>query len=213
MRYAGQGAVGRAIPDEVFKEGILPYANLDETREAWRRTLNERCLPLIADSSTPSEAALALNSKLFKMLNVQYHPTKRSKPNQSPSESVAVGYASCTGLSILLVDACRSVGVPARVVGTPAWVVAQGDQNGNHAGNHTWVEIWDGRWHVLGASEVSPLDHAWFMANAGLAATSADPRHHIYAAVWQRTGIVFPLAWDGGDLSVHGQDVSERYAQ
>ena len=31
------------------------------------------------------------------------------------------GVATCTGLSILLVDACRSVGVPARIAGTPLW--------------------------------------------------------------------------------------------
>eukprot|EP01043_Picozoa_sp_COSAG02_P027168 COSAG02_NODE_1589_length_11792_cov_203.500898_3_plen_311_part_00 len=31
------------------------------------------------------------------------------------------GYASCTGVSILYVDALRAIGVPARVTGTPAW--------------------------------------------------------------------------------------------
>lgn len=30
---------------------------------------------------------------------------------------IAAGYASCTGLSIFLVDALRSVGIPARVAG------------------------------------------------------------------------------------------------
>ena len=31
------------------------------------------------------------------------------------------GYASCTGVSILYVDALRTIGIPARVTGTPAW--------------------------------------------------------------------------------------------
>jgi hypothetical protein len=44
------------------------------------------------------------------------------KPDQtpeimSPSQVIAKGYASCTGLSIFLASACRSVGVPARVAG------------------------------------------------------------------------------------------------
>jgi transglutaminase-like putative cysteine protease len=30
---------------------------------------------------------------------------------------IAAGYASCTGLSIFLVDALRAVGIPARVTG------------------------------------------------------------------------------------------------
>ena len=57
--------------------------------------------------------------EVFKAVNVKYHATKRLKPDQSPSESMKIGYASCSGLSIILVDACRAVGVPARVVGTP----------------------------------------------------------------------------------------------
>ena len=48
------------------------------------------------------------------------------------------GYASCTGVSILFVDALRTIGIPARVVGTPAW-------HGDHAqGNHNWVEVFVG---------------------------------------------------------------------
>ncbi|HUO10031.1 MAG TPA: transglutaminase-like domain-containing protein [Phycisphaerae bacterium] len=200
------------IPEEIFRDAILPYANVNEKREPWRRSLAQQAAPLIAGCRTPSEAALALNAKLFPLVNVQYHPTKRPKPDQCPSESIAAGYASCTGLSILLVDACRSVGIPARVVGTPGWVLPRGDANGNHAGNHTWVEIWDGRWHVLGASEISPLDHTWFLDNAKLAVTSTDPMHHIYAATWRPSGTFFPLAWDDGDHSVNAADITPDYA-
>jgi hypothetical protein len=35
----------------------------------------------------------------------------------SPSQVIAAGYASCTGLSIFLVNALRSVGIPARLAG------------------------------------------------------------------------------------------------
>src|SRR6478752_4758171 len=50
-----------------------------------------------------------------KNLKVGYS-TERRAANQSPSESRESGKASCTGLSILLSDACRSVGIPARLV-------------------------------------------------------------------------------------------------
>ena len=47
--------------------------------------------------------------------------------------------ASCTGLSVLLVDALRAAGIPARFAGTPAWH--------DDRGNHSWVEVWiGGRW-------------------------------------------------------------------
>lgn len=35
------------------------------------------------------------------------------------------GYASCTDVSILYVDALRTIGVPARVTGTPAWCASK----------------------------------------------------------------------------------------
>jgi hypothetical protein len=41
-----------------------------------------------------------------------------------------------TGLRIFLIDALRSVGIPARLVGTPAW------NNDPRNGNHNWVEVW-----------------------------------------------------------------------
>jgi hypothetical protein len=37
-------------------------------------------------------------------------------PNQNVSESYKLGKSSCTGLSIILVNACRSVGIPSRCV-------------------------------------------------------------------------------------------------
>ena len=109
-----------------------------------------------------------------------------------PGESIQSGIATCTGLSILLVDACRSVGIPARVAGTPMW--------SNLRGNHTWVEIWDGEWHFAGAAEpdAAGLDHGWFVHDATTAKRDV-PEHAIYATSFRRTGISFPLVWLPGD--------------
>jgi hypothetical protein len=196
---------GARIPEPIFLNDILPYANVDEARHPWRKELFEMCLPLVNDCKGPAEAAQRLNSTLFKKLQVRYAP-QRLKPHQSPKESIANGTASCTGLSILLSDACRAVAVPARLAGTPNW--------SDKRGNHTWVEIWDQDWHFTGACEADPrgLDHAWFEADAARA--QKDSREHaIYAASFRKTKTTFPLVWAPESKDVHAENVTERYAK
>ena len=55
-----------------------------------------------------------------------------------PMSVILFGYGSCTGISITYADALRTLGIPARLVGTPAWHGRQAD------GNHNWVEVWLG---------------------------------------------------------------------
>ena len=69
---------------------------------------------------------------MFQRSGVEYN-TLREKTNQSPAESMRQGMASCTGLSVLLVDALRAVGIPARFAGTAAWH--------DDRGNHSWTEV------------------------------------------------------------------------
>lgn len=198
-------AWAKVIPEEIFLNDVLPYANLNETRDSWRKDLRDRFASEVKDCKTPGEAALKLNAKIFDVLNVHYHATKRPKPDQSPSESMKATFASCTGLSILLVDACRAVGVPARTAGTPAWTIPKGDANGNHAGNHTWAEIWDGQWHFLGACENSKLSDTWFAGNASRADDSRV-ENRIYAASFKKTNMFFPLVWDMSIRYVNAED-------
>ncbi len=196
---------GRGIPEEIFLNDVLPYANVDEERHPWRKELYELCLPLVKDCKTAAEAAQRLNSAVFGKLKVRYS-TGRKKPQQSPKESIELGMASCTGLSILLSDACRSVAVPARLIGTPLWASLRG--------NHTWVEIWDGRWHFTGACEQDPrgLDRGWFVGDAARAKKDS-PLHAIYAASFRKTGVTFPLVWAPGRKDVHAENVTDHYAK
>ncbi len=191
------------VPDEVFLNDVLPYACVDELREPWRAGMRQRCWPLVQRCQTPGEAAQVLNRELFPLIDVRYSTT-RQKPNQSPAESMSQSVASCTGLSILLVDACRSVGVPARLAGTPAWTTKRG--------NHTWVEIWDQGWHFTGAAEPDDrgLNHAWFTADAARADTG-QPAHRIYATSYAATGMHFPLVWSPGKTTVPAVNVTDRY--
>ena len=40
---------------------MLPYANVDEKRDAWRKEFFELCLPIAKECKTPGEAAHKLN--------------------------------------------------------------------------------------------------------------------------------------------------------
>ncbi len=193
---------GASIPHELFLNDVLPYANVSERRDQWRKDFFDRFMGIAKQCRTPGEAALRLNHDVFSQLKISYHATKRHKPDQSPAESMRIGYASCTGLSILLVDACRAVGIPARLVGTPLW--------SNRRGNHSWVEVWDRQWRFLGAAESDKFDHAWFVE----AASQADPdrlEHRIYATSFRRTKTPFPLVWDLSIEYVSADDVTRFY--
>jgi hypothetical protein len=193
----------KQVPEDVFLDAILPYASVNERREDWRTGLRERCLPLIAQARSASHAAAIINRELFALVNVKYS-TKRPKPDQSPSESIAAGMASCTGLSILLIDACRSVGIPARFVGTALW--------SDRSGNHSWVEIWDNGWQFTGAAEPTgnDLNRGWFTDRVATARRD-DPMMAIYAVTWRETSLEFPMVWLPGDGSVRAVDVTDRY--
>lgn len=195
---------GRDIPEDVFLDALLPYSVIDERRDPWRRELRELCRPLVKNARTPGEAATTLNRELFPLLGVRYDVT-RSRNNQSVREVMQEKKATCSGLSILLIDACRSVGVPARFAGTPLWA--------DSSGNHSWVEIWQDGWHYTGAAEPADdrLDEAWFTERAATA-TSRQPAHAIYAIVYQPTGVEFPHEWPGAVKTLHAVDVTERYA-
>ncbi len=150
---------GPSIPPDIFLNDVLPYANINEARDDVRRKLREQFWPRVKDLDSVSQAAARLNHEVFQQTGVHYS-TQRRRPNQGPQETLDSKIATCTGLSILLIDACRACGIPARFVGTPRW--------SDNSGNHSWVEVWDGGWHFTGAAEPSgeQLDQAWFVGRA-----------------------------------------------
>lgn len=194
------------VEDELFLNDVLPYASLDETREGWRKEFYPQCAGIVEDCTTATEAAQALNERFFDVVGVHYD-TGRKAPNQSPSESRKLGMATCTGLSIILVDACRTVGVPARIAGIANWR--------HKAGNHTWVEVHDGvGWCFVGADEYDAkgLNRAWFVKDASQA-IAGDWRHAIWATSWKKTGARFPMVWELASDQVPGVNVTARYAR
>lgn len=191
----------RALPDSVFLNEVLPYAVVDEVRDSWRPEFYARFSPRVARAADLLSAIDSVNRNICAEVGVEYN-TAREKTNQSPSESMRQHMASCTGLSVLLVDALRAVGIPARFAGTPAWH--------DNRGNHSWVEVWvDGKWRF---TEYYPsgLDRAWFLPDAGRA-TPGERAHGIFAVSFRPTGDWFPMVWSEASREVPGVDVSQRY--
>lgn len=192
----------KTVPDSVFLNDVVAYANLNENRESWRKDFYERFKKYVASCKTMREAIDSVNKNVRDELLVDYN-TKREKPDQAPYESMRQHMASCSGLSILLTDAFRAVGIPSRVAGTPAWH--------DDRGNHNWNEVWiDGQWRFTEYYPSDDLDQSWFLTDAGKA-VKEDVRKAIYAASFKPTGSYFPLVWDENIRYVHAENVTDRY--
>lgn len=192
----------KEVPDSVFLNDVVAYANLNENRESWRKDFYERFKKYVAPCKTMREAIDSVNKNVRDELLVDYN-TKREKPDQAPYESMRQHMASCSGLSILLTDAFRAVGIPSRVAGTPAWH--------DDRGNHNWTEVWiDGQWRFTEYYPSDDLDQSWFLTDAGKA-IKEDVRKAIYAASFKPTGCYFPLVWDEDIRYVHAENVTDRY--
>ncbi len=189
------------LPDSIFFNDVLPYASLNEKRDNWRKDFFERFSKYVEDCDNIEAAIDSLNKNIRDELLVDYN-TKREKPDQSPYESMAQKMASCSGLSILLTDAFRAVGIPSRIGGTPNWH--------DKRGNHNWNEVWiNGEWYF---TEYYPsgLNKSWFLADAGRAIPD-NPEHAIYASSWKPADTYFPLVWDLNIKYVPAENVSDRY--
>ena len=175
-----------ALPDSIFFNEVLPYANVSEDRDNWRKNFYERFGQYVEGKDDIVDAIMAVAKNIATEVDVEYN-TKRSKVDISPFQAMKEHMATCTGLSILLTDAYRSVGIPSRLAGTAMWT--------NYKGNHTWSEVWvNGNWHFI---EYYPdtLDKSWFVADAG----KADPEnmlHWVYAASFKPTGLPYYAAVD-----------------
>ncbi|MDX8337628.1 transglutaminase-like domain-containing protein [Draconibacterium sp. IB214405] len=175
-----------ALPDSIFLNEVLPYANVSENRDEWRKDFYERFASYAENSDNMVEAIMSIAHNIKDEVDVEYN-TKRSRVDISPLQAMKEHMATCTGLSILLTDAYRAVGIPSRLAGTAMWT--------NYKGNHTWSEVWiDGEWQFI---EYYPdtLNQSWFVADAG----KADPDnmlHWIYAASYKPTGMPYYAAVD-----------------
>lgn len=145
-----------------------------------------------------------------------------------PLSVIAYGHSSCTGLAILLIAALRSVGIPARMAGTPAW------NNDPEKGNHSWVEVYipgeeqnngvvNGKWIFLeptpgivegneDSGNADDLDRdpcdRWFCN-----AEHFDGNTRVFVTRYTKRDAHFPMAWSDAekDKGVPGEDQTEYY--
>lgn len=193
----------KEVPEEVFFNDVLPYAVMDETREDWRSSFFDMLSPVLANTTDMFAAVDTINKVLKDLVQVEYN-TKRNKPNQSPKESMDIHMASCSGLSILLTDALRAVGIPSRIAGTPMWITKEG--------NHNWNEVWvNGEWYLI-EYYPAPLNEAWFLPRCAAFEGQNDPAHQVYATTFKPYSEQhFPMVWNEEDYSIPGVNVTDRY--
>jgi hypothetical protein len=150
---------GESVPWDIFLRYVLPHRAAQEPVEPWRKQLFQTLAPLLDQETDMGNAALRL--ALWSLGQTEYVTTSRR--DQGPLTTMRRGKARCEEASVLFTAAARSVGIPARVVHTPAWQFADD--------NHAWAEVWvDGEWRYLDpANPSSSLDRAWFSENAAKA--------------------------------------------
>jgi hypothetical protein len=213
------------VPKDVYFEYVAPFASVNEARNNWRPLFHNVTQQIIdkfemdsADGSNIGDASVEQIVRLVNQNVWDHFSNTREEPIffksgqtpliYDPMSIIAYGYASCTGLSIFLVDLLRTVGIPARLAGTAAW-------NGKKEnGNHSWIEFFgsDSRWHIMesmpasGGDDENLLDPCqwWFCNEEKVQGTS------FYAARFSREdasdNVVFPLAWDTNNADVVGVD-------
>lgn len=224
LRARSEIPVAKTVPQDLFLKWVLPYRHLDEPVDEWRPSFFHVLAPYAARASTLREAVEAVVPRVWDRLRAS--PEVIQTPSSTPvvfksnctpgimapiSETLLQGHASCTGCSILVADGLRSVGVPARIVGTPIWNVPSG-------GNHNWVEVWTGAgtdgWQFFDAvpAEKVELDKTWFVpSQTGLAEKGTI--HGIYAPVWDESSAPaqYALTWREPPVMVGAEDRTDYY--
>ena len=192
---------GQNIPQEIRESYLEPNQVLSETPCDWRQKVQGIFAPAVKHCTTAREAVMHIAANMSALTGT-YYSAKRRKQDMNALEALEEKQISCTGQTILMVCAFRSIGIPARAVGIPTW---------NHVrGNHTWPEVWlDGEWQMIEFNE-KDFNTGWVMENIGMLDASN---------IWQRIvaqnpkgDMIFPV----GDMlrnNIAAEDVTERYTQ
>lgn len=114
----------------------------------------------LADEPTPRAAALALVQRLHEELTYERGITGWQATAADVWERRG---GVCQDFAHLTLGALRAIGVPARYVSGYLTAEDTDVERGATvaARNHAWIELWDGGWHPLDPTNLSPvgLDH------------------------------------------------------
>ena len=209
------------VSEDVYYEYVVTFSHVNEARNNWRPYLTQVVEKIIKDHLDIEDTSLdmedvvkVVNTNLWVKHYLGNDVVFRSSQTPliyDPMSTIVYGYASCTGVSILLADALRAAGVPVRLAGTPAW-------NGEIShGNHNWIEVYDHRslqWHFIeatpaggGESLADPCDK-WFCNPDKMTGGT-----QFFAARWkfEEERTVYPMAWDRGNTEVPGVNRTSYY--
>ncbi len=188
------------LPPAVVQSALQPDWVFCEESCDWREPVADIFRPLVRDCATARDAVLKIASQMTATTGV-YYSMERRKANMNALEALREKKVSCTGQSVLLVCALRSVGIPARAVWVFTW---------NHLpGNHTWVEAWiDGGWRMIEFNEKA-FNTPWVMENIGML-DARNPLQRVYAVGGTETNAVIPFQIPSG-RSLTVEDVTVRY--
>lgn len=228
-----------AIPRDVYMEYVVPFAVANEPRTDYRQLLFDPLRDTLKQlekqpidqydlETTIKEVVKLINTKLWAILGRPNKPiifqAGLTPRIYDPLSVIAYGHSSCTGLAVLLVAALRTVGIAARLVGTPAWY---GDEE---KGNHSWLEVYvptedGGQWIFLeptpgiaeGQEDTANADDLdrdpckrWFCK-----ADRFNGSTRVFATKYSRGegSEFYPMAWGIGEEGVFGLDRSDHYTQ
>jgi hypothetical protein len=110
----------------VFLNDVLPYAVLSEPRGVpdwdWRKLFYTTFMPLVRGLNMTAAVELGINTQSWAITSpeIKFVGSPNCEINAyAPVTIVKQKYSSCTGLAVFVALAFRSVGIPARVAGTP----------------------------------------------------------------------------------------------
>ena len=211
------------IPKDIYLEYVLPFSIANEARTNIRpllkQTLTSTIDRLLQDPNNTdiNDVVHAVNTDLWPLLGNITFKSGQTPLIFDPMSIIAFKYASCTGLSILLIHALRCLGVPCRLVGTPAW---NGD---TEKGNHNWVEFYspshkeDDKWIFLesapaygGIPDINPNPCSFWFCDTD----HFDGATKVYATrldKLQSNHVYYPLAWDDTNHDIPGEDRTMIY--
>lgn len=200
------------VSEDIWLQWVLPYQHFDEPLDEWRPFFFKQLYEIPGvqasrDLKTLAEQVIPLS--FFGLgTEVEFKANFTPQAMAPISETLAFGHASCTGLSILVANALRSVGVPARIVGVPEWNQPEG-------GNHNWVEVWTGEeWHFIDAVPTHQVtwDQAWF-ADGLVQKSIPNGMHGVSTPVWNAADgdTDYTVTWRDPHVSLRAIDRTEFY--
>jgi len=201
----------------IFFFSMISPRQVNEARNNWR-PLMQQVLDNLLISSAEDLSKMSVSDVVYFVNDMiwsgAFGNTVVFKSSQTPlifdpMTIIVFGYASCTGVSIFLIDALRSIGVAARMAGTPAW-----NRNPSN-GNHNWVEVYTeaNEWQFIearpaggGETLTNPCDK-WFCTPTKFANGTT-----VFASAYNQNRVTrYPLAWDMGNSAIPGIDRTAYY--